>query len=196
MSGQEETAMMRQNRRILEGLLVAAALLPRSAGAQTATQSFIELQTLLRTGDSVRVTDSSGSTTQGRVVRVSTTSLTLAVDGRHQDLPEGGIQTVTRRRPDRWWNGPLIGAAIGGVVGAVVKARNCGSTDCGEGGLVDPGFYVFGAGIGAAAGALVDHSIRRFETVFVRPPTASARTFRLSTILSKQAKGFEVSVNF
>jgi len=178
------------------GALSLVTLVPRLAPAQEPARSLAELQSMLTIGDDVRVTDSSGKTIQGRIAGVSMSSLSLAVDGRQQELPEAGIREVRRRRPDLWWNGLLIGAAIGAVVGAVVKERNCGSTDCGEGGLVDPGFYVFGAGIGAGAGVLVDLSIRRFDTVFVRPPTASVRSLRLSPVLSKEAKGLELSVRF
>ena len=123
-------------------------------------------------------------------------SLRLNVDGRLREVSEAEVREVGKRRPDRWWDGALIGAGIGAVVGAVVKAYNCGSTDCGEGGLVDPGFYLLGAGIGAAAGALVDHSISRFDTVFVGPPAVSGRDFCLVPILSKDAQGLALSLRF
>jgi hypothetical protein len=162
----------------------------------TSGRSFADLQSILKTGDEVQITDSSGQTTRGRIAGVSTNSLGLTVDGRQRDLPEATVREVKRRRPDLWWNGTLIGAVIGTVVGAVVKERNCGSTDCGEGGVVDPGFYMFGAGIGAGAGALVDLSIRRFDTLFVSPSPASVRRFRLSPVLSRNTQGVHVSVTF
>jgi hypothetical protein len=170
-------------------------LMPRFALAQPSARSFAELQSILKTGDEVQITDSSGKTIQGRIGNVSTSSLGLTVDGRRQDLLEATVREVKRRRPDLWWNGPLIGAAIGTVVGAVVKQQNCGSTDCGEGGIVDPGFYVFGAGIGAGAGALVDLSIRRFDTVFAGPSPATVR-FNLAPVLSRDTKGLRLSVRF
>jgi len=171
------------------------ALMPSLALAQQ-SRSFAALQSVLKIGDSVRVTDSSGKVAEGRIADVSVSALKLLVAGRQQDMPESGIREVKRRRPDPRWNGALIGAAIGALAGAAVKQWNCGSTDCGEGGLVDPGFYVFGAGIGAGAGALVDRSIKRFDTVFVRPPTASRRSFKLTPILSKKAKGLELWLRF
>jgi hypothetical protein len=178
------------------GALSLLTLMPRLALAQQPVRSFAELQSILKIGDAVRVTDSSGKITQGRIGGVSMSSLSLVVDGRQQELPEAEIREVKRRRPDLWWNGALIGAAIGATVGAVAKERNCGSTDCGEGGLVDPGFYVFGAGIGAGAGALVDLSIRRFDTLYSSPSTASVRRFSLSPILSRDTKGVQLSVTF
>lgn len=180
----------------LLGALGLLALLPRVALAQPPVQSFAELQSTLKPGDEVQITDSSGRTTRGRVVRVSMGSLDLTVNGRQEELLEATIREVRRRRPDLWWNGALIGAVVGTVAGAAVKQRNCGSTDCGEGGLVDPGFYVFGAGIGAGAGALIDHSVRRFDTVFVRSPPSSVRRFSLSPFLSRGLKGLQLSVTF
>ncbi len=178
------------------GALFLLALTPRLILAQQPAGRFGELQSILRIGDAVRVTDSRGETVHGRVAGVSATSISVTVDGRQRDLPEATIREVGRRRPDLWWNGVLIGTAIGAGVGAVTKERNCGSTDCGEGGLVDPGLYVFGAVIGAGTGALVDHFIRKFDTVFANSPTASARNLRLSAILWNRTKGVLVSVMF
>jgi hypothetical protein len=180
----------------LSGALVFLTLMPRLALAQTPARSFADLQSTLKTGDEVQITDSSGKTSHGRIVGISTSSLGLTVDGLQRDLSATAIREVKRRRPDPWWNGILIGAVVGTVVGAVVKERNCGSTDCGEGGLVDPGFYVFGAGFGAGAGALVDHSIRRFDTVFTSPSPASVPGFSLSLVLSRDTKGLQLSVTF
>lgn len=180
----------------LYGAVGLLTLMPRLALAQPPARSFAGLQSILKTGDEVQVTDSSGKTTEGRIVDVSTSSLRLTVDGRQRDLSEATIREVKRRHPDLWWNGTLIGAAVGTVVGAVVEQGNCGSTDCGEGGLVDPGFYVFGAAIGAGAGALVDRAIRRFDTVFASPSPASVRRFSLSPVLSRDTKGLQLSVTF
>lgn len=178
------------------GALSLLALTPRLTLAQQPVRSFAELQSILKIGDTVRVTDASGKTTQGRIASVSGSSLSVTVEGRQQELLEATIREVKRRRPDLWWNGVLIGAAIGAGVGAVIKERNCGSTDCGEGGLVDPGLYVFGAVIGAGTGAVIDLSIKRFDTLFASSLTARVRNFRLSPVLSKGTKGLELSVTF
>jgi hypothetical protein len=180
----------------LSGALVFLALMPRLALAQTPARPFADLQSILKTGDEVQITDSSGKVSHGRIVGVSTSSLGLTVDGLQRDLSAATIREVKKRRPDLWWNGVLIGAVVGTVVGAVVKERSCGSTDCGEGGLVDPGFYVFGAVFGAGAGALVDHSIRRFDTVFASRSPASVQRLSLSLVLSRDTKGLRFSVTF
>lgn len=186
--------MLKETRMLIA--LALLALTPRSALAQQSARSFTELQSALKIGDRVRVTDLSGKTTQGQVAGVARSSLSLTVDGRQQELPEAAIQEVTRRRPDPWWNGALVGAAIGAGSGLVVKRLNCGATDCGEGGLVDPGFKLIGAGMGAGVGALVDRLISRFDTVFARPAIASGRSFRFLPVLSKGTKGVALSVTF
>ena len=178
------------------GAVVFMTLAPQLALAQAPTQSFTDLRSILTDGDAVQIMDSNGKATRGHITGVSTDALTLTVDGRQRVLPEATIQTITRRRHDPWWNGALLGAAVGAVAGTVIAHQNCGSTDCGEGGLVDPGFKVIFGGIGAGAGALVDRFISRFDPVFARPPAARVGRLRLSPVLSKGTKGFELSVTF
>jgi hypothetical protein len=178
----------------LYGVFGVMTLMPRAALAQPPARSFAELQSILKSGDDVQITDNSGTRTRGKVADVSMNSLGLTVDGRRRDLPEPTIREIKKRRPDSRWNGTLIGAAIGTAAGAFAKAHNCGATDCGEGGLVDPGFYFIGAAAGAGAGALVDGAIRKFDTVFAAAPAAPR--FSLSVVLSRNVKGFELSVAF
>lgn len=193
-SGVRMLTMLSRPRKVAVAL--ALILSPLPANAQTVAQTFDELQSILRIGDAVQVTDSGGETVQGRIAGVSTNSISVTVDGRQRDVPEATIREIRRRRADPWWNGVLIGTAIGVGVGAVTKERNCGSTDCGEGGLIDPGLYVFGAVIGAGTGALADHLISKFDTLFSNPPITSARSVRFSAILWKGTKGLQMSVMF
>lgn len=176
--------------------LVLLTLMPRFALAQTPARSFEDLQSVLKLGDEVLITDSSGKTSQGKIVALSTGSLGVTIDGRRRDLSAPTIRTIKRRHADSLWNGILTGAVVGAAVGAVVKQRNCGSTNCGEGGLVEPGFYYLGAAIGAGAGAVVDRSIRRFDTLFASPSTASARRLSLSPVLARHSRGLQLSVTF
>jgi hypothetical protein len=178
------------------GAVVVMTLAPHLALAQPPSRSFTDLRSILAAGDAVQVMDSSGRTTRGRITGISTDALSLTVDGRQRVFPEATIQTVTKRRPDPWWNGALWGAAAGAVAGTVIAGVNCGSTDCGEGGLVHPGFELIFGAIGAGGGALVDRFISRFDPVFARSAAASAGRLRLSPVLSKGMKGVELSVSF
>ena len=178
------------------GTLGIAALMPGRASAQPPASSVPELQSLLKTGDEVRVTDTSGATTQGKVIDLSGGGLEVTVDARPRNFPEATIRQVRKHRPDSRWNGVLIGAAIGAAAGAVTKARNCGATDCGEGALVDPGFYVIGAAGGAGIGALVDGALKKFDVVFAARSTVSTPSVAVSPLLSRRLKGVRLSIAF
>ena len=179
----------------LYGVLGVVASMPASASAQVPVGSFAELQSVLKAGDEVRVTDTGGATTQGTVIDLSGRGLNLTVDGRSRTFAEATIRQLGKRRRDSPWNGVLIGAAIGTAAGAITKARNCGATDCGEGGLVDPGFYFIGAAAGAGVGALVDGAIKKFDVVFTAPPPGAA-SVSFAPLLSRQMIGVRVSVAF
>ena len=172
------------------------ALMPNRASAQPPVRSLPELQSLLEPGDEVRVIDASGATIQGRVIDLRAGGLNVAVDGRPRNFPEGTIRQVRKHRPDSRWNGVLIGAVLGAAVGAVTKARNCGATDCGEGGLVDPGFYVIGAAGGAGVGALVDGALKKFDVVFAAPSTVSGLSVTVAPLLSRHLRGVRLSIAF
>lgn len=177
------------------GVLAVVALMPVRASAQPPVRSLDELRSFLKVGDEVRVTDKSGATIQGKVIDLSAGGLGVSVNGVLRNLPESTIRQVRKRRPDSRWNGVLIGAAIGTAAGAITKTRNCGATDCGEGGLVEPGFYFIGAAAGAGAGALVDGAIKKFEVVFIAPSAVSA-SLSLLPLLSRQVIGVQVSIAF
>jgi hypothetical protein len=58
------------------------ALMPQLALAQPPVRSFAELQSILRIGDEVQVTDSGGKTTEGRIAGASKNFLSVTVDRR------------------------------------------------------------------------------------------------------------------
>ena len=75
------------------GSVLVLALLPHNAGAQTVAQSFEELRALVKSGDTVYVTDTSGRRTKGKIGDLSASSLQLLVanqqaDGRDVFLPQ------------------------------------------------------------------------------------------------------------
>src|SRR5688572_11047518 len=88
------------------GGLLALALFPGSVRAQAPADSFDDLQQTLKVGQSVLLTDDSGKA-KGTVDKLSTSSITIG--GRTFD--EATVREIRLRDP--WWNGALIGAAIG-----------------------------------------------------------------------------------
>ncbi len=86
---------MIRSKRMFTGLLIATVV-PGTLGAQTITQSFGDLQQVLKVNQLIVVTDETGEKTKGRVVaNVSTSSLTPQVKATKRN-PQG-TQTLHRQ---------------------------------------------------------------------------------------------------
>ena len=57
-------------------------------------------------------------------------------------------------------------------------------------------FVPAGAGIGAAAGAIIDFAIRKYDPVYVKPAAAGQLRIRVAPVLSSQRRGVAVSFRF
>lgn len=154
--------------RVILALQISATLLltaPRTAGAQTVATSFPELQGLVRAGETIYVTESSGRRTKGKLGEISQSTLELLVrkaafDGSESFVPqarltESDVRQILVQRRDPPWKGMFIGLAAVGGPWAVICSRGC---EYGEPG--GENFIRFTAlittGIAAGIGTLVD----------------------------------------
>ncbi len=81
--------------RVVGGVVLAFALASNEVMAQSAkTESFSELQRILKAGDQVTITDTNGKRASGRIGELSSSSLTLA--------SRAGVGIVNRA-PFMWW---------------------------------------------------------------------------------------------
>ncbi len=143
-----------------------------------------ELRTAVQTGDKVRIIDTDGILTQGEIVGLSVNSFRLKVGKTIREWQDAQIREIQKRRKDPWWNGALLGLAIGGGTGYAIGQSGCGrdSESC---------FYVpaalapAGMAIGAVAGAFIDFSIKKYDVVF-----------RLKPIVGKGRNGAQLSFSF
>lgn len=119
--------MISPNRRRLGGLVLAVALVPNAASAQTVARSFDELQRTLKVGQTVFVTDESGRQTQGKVADVSASSLVILTP-ETRTFVEGAVTEI--RRTDRLWKGALIGLGAGAIPGATAGLAGCAQYSC------------------------------------------------------------------
>jgi uncharacterized protein YcfJ len=39
------------------------------------------------------------------------------VNGQRRDLPQSAVKEIRHKRPERWWDGLVIGMVVGGVIG-------------------------------------------------------------------------------
>jgi len=137
-------------------LAVVAVLVSIPAAAQEA-------------GDTIFVTDRNGIQTDGVLLRNAPEGLTLLVDGQERLIPAAGVGRVEKR--DSRWNGMLIGAVPGALMGMMGAGLGC-SPHCARD--VPLAALINGA-IGAGVGALIDSQIDGYASVSgpsLSPPNA------------------------
>jgi hypothetical protein len=125
-----------------------------------------------KAGDTIFVTDRNGIQTDGVLLRTAPEGLTLLVDGQERLIPAAGVGRVEKR--DSRWNGALIGAVPGALMGMMAAGASC-SPHCGRD--VPLGALINGA-IGAGIGALIDSQIDGYSSVSgpSLPPRNARRT--------------------
>jgi hypothetical protein len=151
------------------------------------TQSWPELVRQLAPGRPIAVTDLGGTDVQGKVLDISTSSLTLNVDGAARRFESTDVRQV-RRNGDPLWNGLVIGAAIG-TLGAMLPDDKC----MGQPPVCDRqipervAFFALATGIGVGIDAL-----HRDRTILYRSP--GHVTLRLVPILRPDRKGLALTL--
>jgi hypothetical protein len=151
---------------VLSGVL-ASLLLASHAAAQTPAQSFTDLQPLLKPGQRVIVTDGKGLKTTGRVVSLLGNQLEIEERRLQIMFSEGSVRRV--EADDSTWNGALIGAGVGLLLG-VLAVKNPSANSEGE----EMGLLGAGPLIGYFLGEAIDRETHRL--LYVSPGT-SGMTF-------------------
>jgi hypothetical protein len=183
-------------RYLLCGIAFFSFIIPSSGPclAQETAHTFDELKHVLETGDKVQVITDSGKKIHGQIAEISSSSLVLA--GKDQRaFSEDTIMEIKKRHPDRWWNGALIGFGAGTATGLLINHSSCGDDpECLAIGTAV--FVLPSMAIGAVTGALIDHSMKRFDTVFLPSKASGKRSLKLAPVYSKDKKGVSLSLSF
>ena len=167
--------------------LIAAATPP--AEAQQLASSFAQLSVLVKPGDTVTVTDSTGRETRGIIAALSPSSFELTVAGSRRAFLEDETRTIRQRRSDSLKNGALWGVAVGAGLGLLTLI----DTEPTAGDVIASTALM--AGLGTAVGFGIDAIFSSNDLIFVRSPRASAR-FTVSPFLSRGSAGARVSLGF
>jgi len=149
--------------RVLQAMACALVMTTASASAASAQQIRSP-----RSGEEIVVKQTtSGVELRGKMVELSSKSLSMLVDGRRVDVPIDRVLRVDATR-DSLVNGALIGAAVlGGLC-----ALNCGQ---GLDSLDDlPKAVLANAGWGALAGALIDWRMKGRTPIYIKPSTSGS----------------------
>jgi hypothetical protein len=184
------------NRILLAWLLLWGAPLQLRA-QQTPATTFEELRSSLKLkeGESIDVTEDNGSKYKARLAAITDRTLAITANGVRRDLMESQVREIRRRRPDRLWNGMLIGMGAGIAAAAVGVAGQCGANDSECTAITTAVFVPVFAGIGLGAGAAIDFAIRKHETVFARPGGGNS-TINIAPILAGRTAGVRVLLSF
>ena len=176
----------------------AMLLLPALAGAQEPVTSFDRLNTRLKVGDTVWVTDAQGREVKGTIRDLSGGSLLLDASGTPQDFQAPRVATIQLQPKDSLKNGVLFGAVAGAATGALSCLLNpqCGGDDE-IAATVSLGLAGVGAAVGAGIGAGVDAAIKGPKLVIYRGAgTQPAARFSLAPVITPRHKGVAVSFAF
>jgi len=155
-------------------------------------RSFEELQTILKVGQKVAVTDDRGGEIKGKVGELTASSLVvLAPVNRNRTFTKDSITKI--RRTDSSWNGALIGLGVGAAIAAAgIKS----SIYQGEAAY----FWVFAGSwlfptVGAITGVVVDKQTGN-DPIYLAPSRASQPSVTVSPWLVNGGGGVSVSVRF
>ena len=174
---------------------VLAAMLgaPAPAAAQEPVKSFDQLNTRLKVGDKVWVTDAQGRELQGKIHSLSSDALTLGTDGA-RTFAARDVSAIRERPPDSLKNGALIGFGVGGglaLVACLGLAEGSGESGwC----AIALGFYGgVGAGIGVGIDALIPG---KKQAVYRAPGSLPSASLSFAPVITPRHKGVAVSFSF
>jgi hypothetical protein len=85
------------------------------------------------------------------------------------------VREIRHRKPDKWWNGMLIGLEADAVATIVGVTTACSPNDAECDAIATAVFLPIFAGIGMGTGAAIDFAIKKHETVFSR--SSSTKSF-------------------
>jgi hypothetical protein len=169
-------------------------LLPALAAAQEPVTSFDRLNTRLKPGDTVWLTDAQGREVNGKITELHDASITLNSNG-PTTLQADSVRLITRHTGRHTGVGALWGL-IGGAVAGAVSFAGDDSGDCSGGGCALAGAAILG-GIGAGVGAVVGAFIPGHTLVIYRAPGASGNArLSLAPVNMPRTKGVALSYSF
>src|SRR5262245_9935749 len=95
---------------------------PAAARAQGIAENVDPLRLVVKEGDVISVTETTGRVVKGTIARLSGTSVTLRSGGREQQMMESDILTIRQRKDDSLADGARKGFVIGALLGVLEGA--------------------------------------------------------------------------
>ena len=152
------------------------------AGPARAQSDFSGLN--VRPGEVIFVTNSAGTSVSGPVSMISPSALTI---GGYDFRPAPGLKIA--RLGDPLWNGIVISAAVGAVLGATFGRQGCTSRECPPGALM----ALSGAMTNGAIGGFIDWRHKGRTVIYDGNAQPS---LRIAPELTPSRKTLSVNVSF
>ena len=176
-------------------LLLAAASGFAQAPEKASSFESMQSDAQLKHGERIEITDVSGRKFSARLDSISGSVLTAHKGESTLTFTEADIAQIRHRKPERWWDGMLIGAGVGALTGFVSAASVCpNDSECKA--IVGAIFVPTFAGGGAGVGALIDSLFHKDETVYTRNSESMLRRFNVAPVAGKGTAGVRVSLSF
>ena len=178
-------------------LAFVAAILTVAPGAsaQEPVRDFSQLNTRLKPGDTVWVTDGEGRELKGKITSFGPDALVVDAGGA-RTLPAVDVRLIQERRRDSFKNGTLIGLGIGAGFGVIACAGFVeGSQDAGWCALAIGAYGGIGAAIGLGIDALTPGKKIAVYRASGTPGTTPAR-LSIAPVITPRVKGVAVSFAF
>jgi hypothetical protein len=181
-------------------IVLTAIVWGRAAGMASAqatdqgsmtTPSWEQVKARLPVGDVVYVTDTTGATIKGQLAALTDDALQVDIGANVRRVPATEVRRIQWQRPDSPLTGVLIGAAVGAIPGIYYLA-----VDPNECNGMCPEEYALIA-IGALAGGVIDHAIKRRVTVYAAGVSSDrATSITVGPLVTRERKGVQVAVKF
>lgn len=172
----------------------AILLMALSAHAQGIASNFDQLAVLIKPGDTIRVTDSSGQEVRGRLIDLSRATVGVLSNGARREFAPSDVDRITALRRGslatgaKWGLG--VGAGFGVLTGLMVSGGDC--FGCGGSWVLAAGLIYggIGTGIGVGVSALTTHQ----HAIYSRPNPSV--TLRINPILDGARTGLTATVGW
>ena len=167
-------------------IAVLVVMVATTAEAQELAGTFDQLRVLVKSGETLTVTDTAGARIRGKLSQLSSSSLVLNVSGTDREFQSTQVDRIEKRGPDSLKNGALTGFVIGGVLGGVAIAALTEASGSGNAGAAVLGGLIYG-GVGAGIGVGVDALIEGQHVIYAG--SGSPRTVTIAPVFSGGRKG-------
>jgi hypothetical protein len=183
------------------------------AAAQEPVETFDQLNTRLKVGDTVWVTDAQGREVKGQIRDIQPSSLMLDADGTKtfqasdvRQLVERGVRST---KACVFWG--LVGGSGAGVLAALATRGPLSTTWCvgtvpadvacspTRTGLGDEAWFLVpaGAGVGLAVGAfLASRALGPKNVIYSAPGGQPSARLTLAPIMTRHTKGVRLAISF